>query len=209
MCTQKDYRYNHCRSLHLCFCSEFICEDNDAAGKKKKNQWCDINVSIIVATAMHFNVIYSKQSSYVVINCYPLPFSNSLWFIWFRLRNWKNQIYTFIEVDRWEETYTSQLASLFIFGVYVWISITWLTVGMLVHTAAFVQAGPDCISHTWWLPWAYQPVISWLKSIQCLILSAFTPSGGLLNYCGIHYTACYILVLRERYTIYLEHLNFA
>lgn len=37
-------------------------------------------------------------------------------------------------------------------------------VGMLVCTDAFVQAGPDCISHTWRLPWAYQPVISWLKS---------------------------------------------
>lgn len=50
--------------------------------------------------------------------------------------------------------------------------------GILVHAAAFVQAGPDCISHTWRLPWAYQPVISWLKSTQCLILSAFPPDGG-------------------------------
>lgn len=33
-----------------------------------------------------------------------------------------------------------------------------------MNNAEFVQAGPDCISHTWWLPWAYQPVISWLKS---------------------------------------------
>lgn len=51
-------------------------------------------------------------------------------------------------------------------------------VGMLVHATAFVQAGPDCISHTWRLPWAYQPVISWLKSTQCLILSAFSPDGA-------------------------------
>lgn len=49
---------------------------------------------------------------------------------------------------------------------------------MLVHAATFVQAGPDCISHTWRLPWAYQPVISWLKSTQCLILSAFSPDGA-------------------------------
>lgn len=51
-------------------------------------------------------------------------------------------------------------------------------VGMLVHAVAFVQAGSDCISHTWRLPWAYQPVISWLKNTQCLILSAFPPDGG-------------------------------
>ena len=39
-------------------------------------------------------------------------------------------------------------------------------VGMLVCAAAFLseQAPFDCISHTWRLPWAYQPVISWLKS---------------------------------------------
>lgn len=49
--------------------------------------------------------------------------------------------------------------------VISWRSMKWVTTRNVgACAAAFVQASPDHISHTWRLPWAYQPVISWLKS---------------------------------------------
>lgn len=91
-------------------------------------------------------------------------------FIWFSLRRQENEPTLNLKLGGIVHTHTNSSINSTVHLCCLWWvlsprSITWLTsrnVGARCRVCP--SRPPDCISHTWRLPWAYQPVISWLKS---------------------------------------------